>query len=310
MHPGCNPTRAVQVIGAEDDATELLTVRSPLSPSASPLSPSASWPGVTARHVRIWMISPAAALRDTPTSLGYSILEVRACAHPAVQPGVPTGRCAAAAEAKGLHVFHFEVCTCTLYTACACALHTHCRCMCMCMHTAGACACTLHEHCMCTCRACTLHMHCMCVCTAYALHVHVACALHIHCAHAPQGDGAAAQCVDCGRRAGGGGAATGGAADSPERSRPRAGRASRAQRWRLPNLRGGQGGGGGHQRGGAGRLHGTVAIGGGEPERRKVAEAGAHHQRRRHSVGDAAGGRAAGLGHSPNPKPNCPARVL
>ena len=139
-HPGCNPTRAVQVIGAEDDATELLTVRSPLSPSASPLSPSASWPGVTARHVRIWMISPAAALRDAPTSLGYSILEVRACAHPAVQPGVPTGRCAAAAEAKGLHVFHFEVCTCTLSTACACALHTHCRCMCMCMHTAGACA--------------------------------------------------------------------------------------------------------------------------------------------------------------------------
>ena len=104
-------TPRVQVIGAEDDATELLTIRSPLSPSAS-------WAGVTARYVRIWMVSPAAALRDAPASLGYSIYELRACAHPAAQPGVPTGRCAAAAEAKGLHVFHFEVCTCTLHVHC------------------------------------------------------------------------------------------------------------------------------------------------------------------------------------------------
>lgn len=53
-------SRAVQVIGAEDDATPTLSVRSPLSPSAS-------WEGVTARHVRVWMVSPAAARQHGQT---------------------------------------------------------------------------------------------------------------------------------------------------------------------------------------------------------------------------------------------------
>jgi hypothetical protein len=154
-------TLRVQVIGAEDDVTPLLTVRSPLSPSAS-------WAGVTARHVRIWMISPAAALRDNPTRLGYSIHELRACARPAVQPGVPTGQCAAAAEANGLHVFHFEVCTCTY------ALHVHGP-----GHGHGHGQGHGHGHCMGTAYTLPLHMHCMCICTV--LHVHCMLHVRVHC---------------------------------------------------------------------------------------------------------------------------------
>ena len=150
------------MIGAEDDATPLLTVRSPLSPSAA--SPSASRAEVTARHVRIWMVSPAAALRDAPASRGYSIHELRACAQPAVQPGAPAGRCAAAAEANGLHVFHFEVRSRTPHVHAACA-----RCMCMCM-------CTCMCMCMCMCMHVRIHTPCMC-----ALHVHVR--IHTPCTY-------------------------------------------------------------------------------------------------------------------------------